>query len=65
MRFYLAVKICKSIGFFLGLLSTLVLLSACGQKGALYLPDEPSELAYLSSFQKTSVGNSFLIGRKR
>lgn len=65
MRVYLAVKICKSIGFFLGLLSTLALLSACGQKGALYLPDEPNEVVYLSSFQKSSVGNSSLTGRKR
>ena len=52
MFFYLREKNLKHIGAWLTALTVLILLSACGQKGALYLPEEPNDLSYV-----TTAGN--------
>ena len=49
MIFYLRGKNLKHIGVWLSILAVLFLLSACGQKGALYLPEEPNDLVYVTT----------------
>ena len=52
MVFYLHRKNLKPIGAWLSALAVLALLSACGQKGALYLPEEPNELVHASATEE-------------
>ena len=54
MFFYLREKNLKHIGAWLTALTVLILLSACGQKGALYLPEEPNDLGYVTTAGKGS-----------
>ena len=54
MIFHLREKNLKHIGAWLGALTVLILLSACGQKGALYLPEEPNDLSYVTTAGKSS-----------
>ena len=46
MIFFLHENNLKHIGLWLCALVILALLPACGQKGDLYLPDEPNDLVY-------------------
>ena len=52
MIFHLREKNLKHIGAWLSALAVLILLSACGQKGALYLPEEPNDLSYVTTTGK-------------
>ena len=52
MIFHLREKNLKHIGAWLSALAVLILLSACGQKGALYLPEEPTDLGYVTTVGK-------------
>ena len=54
MIFHLREKNLKHIGAWLSALTVLILLSACGQKGALYLPEEPNDLSYVTRAGKGS-----------
>ena len=54
MIFHLFEKNLKHIGAWLSALTVLILLSACGQKGALYLPEEPNDLSYVTTAGKGS-----------
>ena len=49
MIFHLFEKNLKHIGTWLSALGVFILLSACGQKGALYLPEEPNDLGYVTT----------------
>ena len=49
MIFFLHENNLKHIGLWLCAFSILALLSACGQKGDLYLPEEPNGLVYASA----------------
>ncbi len=49
MIFFLHENNLKHIGLWLCAFSILALLSACGQKGDLYLPEEPNDLVYASA----------------
>ena len=59
MVFYLRGKNLKPIGAWLSTLTVFVLLSACGQKGALYLPEEPNDSAYASEVAEPILGRLF------
>ena len=54
MIFHLFEKNLKHIGTWLSTLGVFILLSACGQKGALYLPEEPNDLSYVTTAGKSS-----------
>ena len=54
MIFHLFEKNLKHIGTWLSTLGVFILLSACGQKGALYLPEEPNDLGYVTTAVKDS-----------
>ena len=48
MIFFLHENNLKHFGLWLCTVAILALLSACGQKGDLYLPEEPNDLVYAS-----------------
>jgi len=54
----------KHIGACLCALAVLALLSACGQKGDLYLPEEPNELVYASADGKEDLTRAFITDRR-
>ena len=54
MVFHLREKNLKHIGAWLSVLAVVILLSACGQKGALYLPEEPNDLGYVTTAREGS-----------
>ena len=54
MIFFLHENNLKHIGLWLCTVAILALLSACGQKGDLYLPEEPNDLVYASVEEKAS-----------
>ncbi len=54
MVFHLREKNLSHIGAWLSVLAVFILLSACGQKGALYLPEEPNDLSYVTTAGKGS-----------
>ena len=54
MIFHLCEKNLKHIGAWLSALAVVILLSACGQKGALYLPEEPNDSGYAATAREGS-----------
>ena len=65
MIFHLHEKILNILVLWLCTLAILILLSACGQKGDLYLPEEPNDLSYASVEGKGSSKVLNLNGRSK
>tara|TARA_B100000700_G_scaffold7115_1_gene7549 strand:- start:1424 stop:1621 length:198 start_codon:yes stop_codon:yes gene_type:complete len=63
--FHLREKNLKHIGAWLSALAVVILLSACGQKGALYLPEEPNDSDYVTTARESSPKALILNARSK